>query len=91
MFNGAIYPLQYDLLNDLDPVVLLPSNPMVVVSKTTVPAKSLQDLIGWLKANEDKHCRPAGAGSGSHVAAVYFRTSPRSASRWCRIAARARR
>jgi tripartite-type tricarboxylate transporter receptor subunit TctC len=73
VFNGAIYPLQYDLLNDLDPVVLLPSNPMVVVSKTTVPAKSLQDLIGWLKANQDKATAgTAGAGSGSHVAAVYF-------------------
>ena len=30
--NGAIYPLPYDMLTDLEPVVLLPSNPMVVVS-----------------------------------------------------------
>src|SRR5712691_1459546 len=30
--NGAIYPLKYDLLNDLDPVVRLPSNPMIVVT-----------------------------------------------------------
>ena len=27
--NGAIYPLRYDLLRDLDPVARLPSNPML--------------------------------------------------------------
>src|SRR5437870_3945041 len=30
--NGAIYKLGYDLLTDLEPVVLLPSNPMIIVS-----------------------------------------------------------
>src|SRR5436309_5630966 len=29
--NAAIYSLQYDMLADLEPVILLPSNPMVVV------------------------------------------------------------
>ena len=29
--NGAIYSLPYDMLTDLEPVVMLPSNPMVVV------------------------------------------------------------
>ena len=32
--NGAVYKLNYDLVTDLEPVVLLPSNPMIVVSKT---------------------------------------------------------
>src|SRR6185369_5039849 len=31
--NGAIYKLNYDLVGDLDPLVLLPSNPMIIVSK----------------------------------------------------------
>src|SRR5882762_3601158 len=31
--NGAIYKLGYDLVADLEPVVLLPSNPMIIVSK----------------------------------------------------------
>src|SRR5467141_4456575 len=48
--NGAIYKLGYDLVADLEPVVLLPSNPMVVVTKNAVPAKSLQELLAWLKA-----------------------------------------
>src|ERR1043166_50512 len=38
--NGAIYKLNYDLVTDLEPIVLLPSNPMIVVSKTAVPAKT---------------------------------------------------
>src|SRR5262245_9119426 len=35
--NGAIYKLNYDLVDDLEPVALLPSNPMIIVSKTDVP------------------------------------------------------
>ena len=71
--NQAIYPLPYDMLTDLDPVVLLPSNPMVMVSRNSLPAKSLQELLAWLKANPDKATAgTAGAGSGSHIAGVYM-------------------
>ena len=71
--NGAIYPLQYDLLRDLEPIVLLPSNPMIVVSKSAVPAKNLNEFVGWIKANEGKvSAGTAGAGSATHVAGVYF-------------------
>ncbi|WP_038380313.1 tripartite tricarboxylate transporter substrate-binding protein, partial [Bradyrhizobium elkanii] len=48
--NGAIYKLGYDLVTDLEPVVLLPSNPMIIVSKNAVPAKSLKELLEWLKS-----------------------------------------
>jgi tripartite-type tricarboxylate transporter receptor subunit TctC len=73
VFNGAIYPLQYDLLADFEPVVLLPSNPMVVVSNNSLPAKNLSELIAWLKANQSKATAgTAGAGSGSHIGGVYL-------------------
>jgi tripartite-type tricarboxylate transporter receptor subunit TctC len=71
--NGAIYPLPYDLLRDLEPIVLLPSNPMIVVSTNAVPAKNLNEFVGWIKANEGKvSAGTAGAGSATHVAGVYF-------------------
>jgi tripartite-type tricarboxylate transporter receptor subunit TctC len=71
--NGVIYKLGYDVVADFEPVVLLPSNLMVVVSKNSVPAKSLQELIAWLKARRTPATAgTAGAGSGSHIAGLYF-------------------
>ena len=71
--NGVIYKLGYDIVTDFEPIVLLPSNPMIVVSKNTVPAKSLAELIAWLKAKPaPATAGTAGAGSGSHIAGLYF-------------------
>ena len=71
--NGAIYKLGYDLVADLEPVVLLPSNPMIIVSKNAVPAKSLKELLAWLKSRPAPAAAgTAGAGSGSHIAGLYF-------------------
>jgi len=71
--NGAIYKLGYDLVTDLEPVVLLPSNPMIIVSKNAVPAKSLKELLAWLKSRPaPPTAGTAGAGSGSHIAGLYF-------------------
>jgi tripartite-type tricarboxylate transporter receptor subunit TctC len=71
--NGAIYKLGYDLVTDLEPVVMLPSNPMIIVSRNTVPAKTLPELLAWLKAKPTPPTAgTAGAGSGSHIAGLYF-------------------
>jgi tripartite-type tricarboxylate transporter receptor subunit TctC len=53
--------------------VLLPSNPMVIVSKNAVPAKSLSELLAWLRSRPAPAAAgTAGAGSGSHIAGLYF-------------------
>ena len=71
--NGAIYKLGYDLVTDLEPVVMLPSNPMIIVSTNAVPAKSLKELLAWLKAKPSPPTAgTAGGGSGSHIAGLYF-------------------
>jgi tripartite-type tricarboxylate transporter receptor subunit TctC len=71
--NGAIYKLGYDLVTDLEPVVLLPSNPMIIVSKKAVPATSLKEFLAWLKAQPAAPTAgTAGAGSGTHIAGLYF-------------------
>jgi tripartite-type tricarboxylate transporter receptor subunit TctC len=73
VINGAIYSLPYDLIEDFEPVALLGSNPMLIVSKNAVPAKNLTELVAWLKANEQKTTiGTAGVGSGTHFSALYL-------------------
>jgi tripartite-type tricarboxylate transporter receptor subunit TctC len=71
--NAAVYPLQYDVLNDFEPISLVATNPQLIVSKNAVPAKSLAELIAWIKANGEQVTQgTAGAGSASHIAGIYF-------------------
>jgi tripartite-type tricarboxylate transporter receptor subunit TctC len=73
VINGALYQLPFDLLKDLEPVSLLTSYPMLLLTKNAVPAKDLPELIAWLKANQEKvSVGTIGVGSAAHVAAVYF-------------------
>ena len=71
--NGAIYPLQYDVFNDFEPVAMIATNPQVIVAKKAVPAQNLQELLAWLKANAATATQgTAGHGSASHISGVYF-------------------
>jgi len=51
--NGAVYPLTYDLVKDFEPISMLATGPMLILSRNTLPAKNLAELIAWLKANPD--------------------------------------
>jgi len=71
--NGAIYTLQYDVLNGFEPVAMIATNPQIIVAKKAVPAKDLKDLIAWLKANAAMATQgTAGHGTASHISGVYF-------------------
>jgi tripartite-type tricarboxylate transporter receptor subunit TctC len=71
--NGALYGLPYDVVNDFDPIALTVALPMVIVSKNTVPATNLRELIGWLRANPDKaSAGTSGMGSLEHVGGILF-------------------
>jgi tripartite-type tricarboxylate transporter receptor subunit TctC len=73
VLNGAIYTLQYDVLKDFEPVALLASNPQLIVAKSATPAKDLNELIAWLKANPGRASQgTAGVGSPAHVSGAYF-------------------
>ena len=52
--NGALYSLRYDVLNDFEPISPLVMGPIVFYARKTMPAKDLNDLIDWLKANPGK-------------------------------------
>src|SRR5262245_36438986 len=45
VFNGAIYALPYDLLQDFEPIALLSLQPLLIVAKRTMPATNLAELI----------------------------------------------
>jgi tripartite-type tricarboxylate transporter receptor subunit TctC len=71
--NGAIYTLPYDVLNDFEPVSMIATNPQLIVARKAVPAKDLQELVAWLKANSATATQgTAGHGSGSHLSGVYL-------------------
>jgi tripartite-type tricarboxylate transporter receptor subunit TctC len=74
VMTGATYALQYDLINDFEPVALISTYPSVLVAKKTMPANDLKGLIAWLKANPDKaSVGTGGNGSIAHVIGVLFR------------------
>jgi len=82
VFNGALYNLQYDLVKDLEPIILLPANISVIVAKKDVPAKDLKELVAWLKANPDQATSAtAGIGSIAHLASIYFQDKTGAALR----------
>jgi tripartite-type tricarboxylate transporter receptor subunit TctC len=61
---GAMYQLQYDLLNDFTPIAPTVAAPYLLYARKTMPAKDLAELIAWLKAS-----RPdvsAGVGSAGY-------------------------
>jgi tripartite-type tricarboxylate transporter receptor subunit TctC len=73
VINPAIYALQYDPVTDFEPISLVATNPLVVVSKNALPAKDLRELIAWLKANPDKATlATVGAGSPAHIAGLFL-------------------
>jgi tripartite-type tricarboxylate transporter receptor subunit TctC len=73
---GAVYPLQYDLLKDFEPVALLGSSPNLIVARSAVPAKDLKELMAWLRVNNDKVSQGhIGVGGGQHLCGIAMENS----------------
>lgn len=73
MLTGGLYDLQYNLLTDLDPVIMIGSEPLLIVAKKDFPASNLKELIAWLKANPDKaSVGIAGVGATGHLTGIAF-------------------
>src|SRR5947207_7869648 len=71
MLIGGLYTLQFDLLRDLEPVILIGSEPLLIVGKKSLPADDLKGLIAWLKANPDKaSVGIAGVGATGHLTGI---------------------
>jgi len=71
--NGAIYKLDYDVLDGFAPIALLATNAHFILVKKDHPAKTVTELVAWLKANPGIGTSgTAGAGSTQHIAGLFF-------------------
>jgi len=76
VFSTVVFKLQYDVLSDLEPVALMTTSPMWLLSGVRLPANNLKELIAWLKANPDKaSAAVVGPGSPAHLCGVYFQNN----------------
>ncbi|MGB7034527.1 MAG: tripartite tricarboxylate transporter substrate-binding protein [Xanthobacteraceae bacterium] len=70
---GIYNKLPYDPRTDFEPIILVASTPMVLVTRKTLKVKTLNDVIAWAKANKGKATMgSAGVGSISYLTLLLF-------------------
>jgi len=73
MLSGGLYDLPFNILDDLQPVIWIGSEPLLIVAKKDLPANDLKELIAWLKANPDKaSVGIASVGAVGHLTGLAF-------------------
>jgi tripartite-type tricarboxylate transporter receptor subunit TctC len=73
VLNPVIYNLPYEVVNDFEPIALLPGTSLLLGARVGLPARNLSELASWTKINEDKiSIGTAGIGTASHFAALMF-------------------
>ena len=74
--GGAMYPLNYDILNDFEPVSVLSTGPLWIIGNKDLPPNNIKELVPWLKANPTRgSAGTTGVGSGIHMCMVYFQNN----------------
>ena len=73
--NASLYPkLNFNFIRDLVPVAGMVRAPHVLFVAPTFPAKTVEDLIAYAKANPGKiNYASAGTGTANHIAAEMFK------------------
>lgn len=85
--TGAIYNLGFDLLQDLQPIGLIATQPFLVVGRKSMPATDLKGLLAWIKANPDKASQGhSGVGSPGHVSGIFLQNA--TGLKWAMVAYR---
>ena len=69
VYSQALYKRRpYDSVADFEPVALVTESPRILVARKGLPANNLQELVAYMKANQDKmQYSSAGVGSGTHL------------------------
>jgi tripartite-type tricarboxylate transporter receptor subunit TctC len=73
--NAGLYTkMPYDTVKDFTPVTLVASVPNILVVHPSLPVDSVNDLIGYLKANPDKsNFSSSGNGTSIHLSGELFK------------------
>jgi tripartite-type tricarboxylate transporter receptor subunit TctC len=64
--NPSVYKLSFDPLNDITPIAQISKGPYIVAVHPSVPAKTLQELVAYARANPGK-LSYASSGNGAHI------------------------
>ena len=74
--NAALYrSLPYDPVKDFAPVALVAVQPNILVVHPNVPARSVSDLVAYLKSHPGTiNYASSGAGAAAHLAGELFKT-----------------
>ncbi len=73
--NAALYPLKYDPVADITPIVQISQGPMIVVANPKFPAKTIQELIQIAKQKPGAiNFASAGQGSITHMVSELFQS-----------------
>ncbi len=86
--SPSIYPLDYDIMRDLQPISLLSASPLWILGKEALPPNTLPELIAWLKARaEPASSAPSVPAAPPICVDCISRKRPDCACNTCRIAA----
>jgi tripartite-type tricarboxylate transporter receptor subunit TctC len=67
--------MPFDAIKDFEPVSMTHTVPLALVVGSSVPAKNVEELIAWLKANPDKATyASSGQGQVQHMSAELFKS-----------------
>jgi tripartite-type tricarboxylate transporter receptor subunit TctC len=71
VINAASMNLPYDVVKDFEPISLIADTPQWLISRKTLPANNVKDLIAWLKANKAT-AGAVGVGGPTDLSALSF-------------------
>lgn len=76
MAPGIYKTLPYDFQKDLEPIGMVALTPNVLIVNPSIPAKTVPELIAYIKANPGKvNYGSAGIGSTEHLSGELFRAA----------------
>ena len=71
--SPVLYPVQFNIETDFQPVARLTSVPLMMIGSPKMPAQDLKPAIAWLKDHADSAtAATVGAGSASHMCLIDF-------------------